>query len=127
MASADSMGISHPVCTERLMCPTAMAALLGGQNWRAYSITFSMKPSRSKMSLMMPISLASSKEKVLPAGQHLPEKVRQLYTQITEWQGGDKSQHWRSPNTSSPELLGPGKSTKHRPNCVCASEDYPSA
>ena len=39
----------------------------------------------------------------------LPEKVRRFYTQITEWRGGDKSQHWRSPNTSSPELLGPGK------------------
>ena len=26
-----------------------------------------------------------------------------------------------------PELLGPGKSTKRRPNRVCASEDYPSA
>ena len=41
-------------------------------------------------------------------GQHLPEKVRLFYTQITEWQGGDKSQHWRSPNISLPELLGPG-------------------
>ena len=29
--------------------------------------------------------------------------------------------------SSSPELLGPGKSTKRRPNRVCASEDYPSA
>ena len=37
-------------------------------------------------------------------------------TQITEWRGGDKSQHWRSPSTSSPELLGPGKGTKCRPN-----------
>ena len=59
-------------------------------------------------------------------GQHLPEKVRRFYTQITEWRGGDKSQHWRPPNTS-PELLGSGKSTKRRPNRVCASEDYPSA
>src|SRR5262249_37885363 len=46
-ASADSSGISQPVCTERLMLPTAFAALLGGVNWRAYSITFSMKFSRS--------------------------------------------------------------------------------
>src|SRR5215469_13454651 len=46
-ASADSSGISQPVCTERLIRPTALAALFGGQNWRAYSITFSMKPSRS--------------------------------------------------------------------------------
>ena len=37
--------------------------------------------------------------------------------------GGDKSQRRRSPNTSSPELLGPGKGTKYRPNRVCASED----
>ena len=56
-----------------------------------------------------------------------PEKVRRFYTQITEWRGGDKSQHWRPPNTSSPELLGSGKNTKRRPNRVCASEDYPSA
>src|SRR6185312_1779009 len=56
----------QPVCTLRLMLPTAFAALLGGVNWRAYSITFSMKPSRSKMSLMMPSSFASSKVKVLP-------------------------------------------------------------
>ena len=27
----------------------------------------------------------------------------------------------RSPSTWSPELLGPGKGTKHRPNQVCAS------
>src|SRR5207253_3332060 len=66
MASADSIGTSHPLCTARLMRPTALAALFGGVNWRAYSMMFSMKLSRSKMSLMMPISLASSKEKVLP-------------------------------------------------------------
>ena len=30
-------------------------------------------------------------------------------------------------NTSSPELLGPGKGSKRRPNQICASEDYPSA
>ena len=41
--------------------------------------------------------------------------------------GGDKLQQPRLPNTSSSELLGPGKGTKHRPNRVCASEDYPSA
>ena len=40
--------------------------------------------------------------------------------------GGDKSQRPRSPNTWSPELLGPGKGTKRRPNQVCASEDCPS-
>ena len=50
--------------------------------------------------------------------------MRLFYTQITEWRGGDKSQHWRSPNTSSPELLGPGKSTKRRPNRVCAATNY---
>ena len=47
--------------------------------------------------------------------QHLPEKVRWLYTQITEWRGGDKSQQSHAPNTSSPELLGFGKGTKRRP------------
>ena len=57
-------------------------------------------------------------------GQHPPEKVRRLFTQKTERQGGDKSQQPRSPNTSSPELLRPGKGTKRRPNQVCASEDY---
>ena len=41
--------------------------------------------------------------------------------------GGDKSQQPCSPNTSSPELLGPGKCTKRRPNGVFTSEDYPSA
>src|SRR5207253_6438503 len=38
-ANPDSRGISHPLCTARLMRPTAFAALFGGQNWRAYSIT----------------------------------------------------------------------------------------
>ena len=38
-------------------------------------------------------------------GQHLPEKVRRFYIQITEWRGGDKSQHWRSPNTSLPDFI----------------------
>src|SRR5256714_6591754 len=65
-ARADSIGISHPVCTARLMRPTAFAALFGGQNCRAYSMIFSMKPSRSKMSFTMPSSCASSNEKVLP-------------------------------------------------------------
>src|SRR5688572_32988943 len=38
-ASADSNGISAPLCTERLMRPTAFAALFGGQKLVAYSIT----------------------------------------------------------------------------------------
>src|SRR5437899_6027998 len=38
-ASALSSGISHPVCTERLILPTALAALFGGQKLQAYSIT----------------------------------------------------------------------------------------
>ena len=33
---------------------------------------------------------------------------------------GNKSQWPRSPNTSSAELLGPGKGTKRRPNGICA-------
>ena len=40
--------------------------------------------------------------------------------------GGDKLQLPFSPNTRSPELLGPGKGTKHRPNRVCTFEEYPS-
>ena len=39
--------------------------------------------------------------------------------------GGDKSQRPCSPSTWSPELLGPGKDTKHRPNQVCTSVEYP--
>src|SRR5215472_2653829 len=65
-ANADSIGISHPDCTARLILPTALAALLGGQNCRAYSMTLSMNPSRSKMSFTIPSSCASSKEKVFP-------------------------------------------------------------
>ena len=38
--------------------------------------------------------------------------------------GGDTSQRLHLPNTSSPELLGPGKGKKRKPNQVCASEDY---
>ena len=41
--------------------------------------------------------------------------------------GGDESQQLPSPNTWSPELLGPGKGTKRRPNQVCASEDFNSS
>ena len=41
--------------------------------------------------------------------------------------GGDKSQGLCCPNTWSPELLGPGKGTKRRPNQVCTFEEYPSA
>src|SRR5881394_116838 len=39
IASALSSGTSHPLCTERLMRPTAFAALFGGQKLQAYSIT----------------------------------------------------------------------------------------
>ena len=38
--------------------------------------------------------------------------------------GGDKSQRPRSPSTWSPELLGPGKGTKRRPNLVCTFVEY---
>src|SRR5262249_13401781 len=40
MASASLNETSSPDWTERLMRPTAFDALLGGTNWRAYSITF---------------------------------------------------------------------------------------
>src|SRR3954466_8112886 len=35
---ADSNGISQPLCTERLIRPTARAALFGGQKLHAYSM-----------------------------------------------------------------------------------------
>ena len=47
--------------------------------------------------------------------KELPEKVRRFYTQITEWRGGDKSQHWRPPSTSSPELLDLGRTQNAGP------------
>ena len=47
-----------------------------------------------------------------------------MYTQISKRRGGDKYQQLRSPNTSSPELLGPGKGTKRRPIRVCAFVEY---
>ena len=37
--------------------------------------------------------------------------------------GIDTSQRLHSPNTWSPELLGPGKGIKRRPNRVCAFEE----
>ena len=40
--------------------------------------------------------------------------------------GGDKSQAPCLPSTWSPELLGPRKGTKRRPNRVCAFVEYPS-
>ena len=41
--------------------------------------------------------------------------MRRFYTQITEWRGGDKSQHWRPPSTSSPELLDLGRTQNAGP------------
>ena len=53
---------------------------------------------------------------------HLPGKGRQRYTQKTEQQGEaiSRSDRARQP----PELLGPGKGAKGRPNRICASEGY---
>ena len=56
---------------------------------------------------------------------HLPDKERQRYTQKSEQQGKAISRSDRARQT--PELLGPGKGTKRRPNRICASEDYPRA
>ena len=39
--------------------------------------------------------------------------------------GGHKSQQPRLPSTWSPELLEPGKGTKHMPNQVCTCVEYP--
>ena len=55
---------------------------------------------------------------------HLPDKGRQQYTHKTEQQEKAISRSDRWPNT---ELLGPGKSTKRRPNRICISEGYLSA
>ena len=56
---------------------------------------------------------------------HLPEKGSQRYTQKTGQQGKaiSRSDHARQ----TPELLGPGKGRKRRPNRICASEDYLTA
>src|SRR5437588_7372034 len=40
-AKPSDSATSAPDCTERLMRPTVLDALLGGQNWWAYSITLS--------------------------------------------------------------------------------------
>ena len=45
------------------------------------------------------------------------ELGQESHTQITEWRGGDKSQHWRSPNTSSPKL--PEHHPSYLPSPVC--------
>ena len=76
---------------------------------------------------------AWSREALL--GEHPPSLPGRLLTP-DHWPGGRPppclaqhpqlgrppiyTQQSRSPNTSSPELLGPGKSTKRRPNRVCA-------
>ena len=56
---------------------------------------------------------------------HLPDKGRQQYTQKSEQQGKAISRRDRARQT--PELLGPGKGTKRRPNQICTSEGYLSA
>ena len=60
-----------------------------------------------------------------------PQKARPLYTQKTEQLGQRRrrdappTRGWpRLPSTWSPELLGPGKGTKRRPNRVCAFGEY---
>ena len=55
----------------------------------------------------------------------LPDTGRQRDTQNTEEQGKAISRSDRARHT--PELLGPGKGTKRRPNRICASEGYLSA
>ena len=53
---------------------------------------------------------------------HLPHEGRQRSTQKTEQQEKAISRSDRARQT--PELLGPGKGTKRRPNRICASEGY---
>ena len=52
----------------------------------------------------------------------LPDKGRQRDTQNTEEQGKAISRSDRARHT--PELLGPGKGAKRRPNRICTSEGY---
>src|SRR6266545_4585890 len=66
IASALSNGTSAPDCTDRLMSPTALEALCGGQNCLAYSTTCSQNASAGKISLTRPSSFARSNEKVSP-------------------------------------------------------------
>src|SRR5437764_703419 len=65
-ASADSKGISAPVCTDRLIRPTAFDALWGGQNWFAYSMTCSQNSLAGRISWTMPSSFARSNENSSP-------------------------------------------------------------
>ena len=49
---------------------------------------------------------------------------------LSSWDGGGDRTHSppgavRSPSSWLPELLGPGKGTKHRPSRVCAPVEYP--
>ena len=53
---------------------------------------------------------------------HLPDKGRLRYTQKTEHQG--KAISHSDCARQTPELLGPGKGAKGRPNRICASEGY---
>ena len=66
---ADSNGISAPDCTARLMRPTALAALFGGQNCLAYSCTWPMKSSPSRIESTMP-SPAPPRRRTAVAGDH---------------------------------------------------------
>src|SRR2546422_11333115 len=61
-----SNGTSAPDCTARLIRPTALEALLGGQNCLAYRTTCSQNPSAGKTSCTRPISFARSNENVSP-------------------------------------------------------------
>src|SRR5205807_6694375 len=61
-----SNGTSAPDCTARLIKPTALEALLGGQNCLAYRTTCSQNPSAGKTSCTRPISFARSNENVSP-------------------------------------------------------------
>ena len=74
----------------------------GGSNGLTGKVATDGSTSMQKviMSLKETFEGENSGVEVTYNGQHLPEKVRRFYTQITKWRGGDKSQHWRSPNTS---------------------------
>ena len=61
---------------------------------------------------------------------HLRQRYRIAPRKLSGWdRGGDKVHHtpgiMQSPSSWSPELLGPGKSTKRKPDRVCAFVEYP--
>ena len=83
-------------------------------------------------SLMLDIHQEGRSQRSAPQRRHtahLRRRSRCTYRKLSSWdRGGDKTHRLLgsvlSPSTWSPELFGPGKGTKHRPNRVCALVEY---